>query len=689
MGLRVAIDIGGGFVDLVALEEETGQTFWSKAEVTPENLSDCVQQVFRLSDVDPARVTQLLHGQTLVINTILQRHGASVGLITTKGFRDALALQRANRRDIFNLRYLKPEAFVPRERRIEITERTLADGSIAREVDAKELVEACQALLDVGVEALAVCFINSYRNPANELRARTLLQELRRSRDGRPFYVSISSDVSRQWREYERTSTCVLNSYVKPAVDRYLGRLTSDFRALGTRGTLYMMLSGGGVASFEYAAERPIETVESGPVAGVVGAVKLAELVGEANIIALDGGSTTTKASLLEGREVKFTTEYAVERDEHRPGYPITVPVVDIAEIGNGGASIAWLDELGELRVGPQSAGARPGPACYGWGGADATLTDAFLVIGFLNPKNFLGGAFPIHPDKAAAAMQPIARRFGISEQEAAAAIARVGDNNAAQLLRLVSIQRGFDPRDFTLIAYGGSGPLMAPFLAEELEIPKVLIPGIRPGNFSAWGLLMSDLRHTVVQTVVLRLDQESSIATLREACGRLEDEILATYRNEQVTGGVTIERTADLRYYGQEHTIPVPMPAGAVNAALVAELAGRFNEAHQREYGFALPGAVELVNLRVTGVSPVGKPAPQPRQSSTHDLKEAWAGDRVVYWSPHEQLSTPVYTRDRLPAQAEITGPAIIEESSTTIAVPPAFHASLDKWGNLILRRR
>ena len=394
MALRVAIDIGGGFADLLAVDEESGQMSWSKTRTTPDDLGRCVKEVFKLSGIDPAKVSQLLHGQTLVINTILQRKGVKVGLITTKGFRDILALQRSNRRDVFNLRYLKPEPFVPRTRRLEVTERTLADGRVLQPLNEEELRNAYSTLLKEQVEGIAICFINSYSNPANEVRAAEIINDLCQGQksDGTPF-VSISSEISREWREYERTNTCVLNAYVRPPIDKYLRNLARDFHDLGMNATLYMMLSGGGVASFDYAAQRPIETVESGPVAGVVGALAVADRLGTRNIVALDGGSTTTKASLVEDLQMRFTPDYAVERTEYRPGYPIKVPVVDINEIGIGGGSIAWLDEVGSLRVGPLNAAADPGPACYGLGGTQPTLTDAYLVAGFLNPDYFLGGA--------------------------------------------------------------------------------------------------------------------------------------------------------------------------------------------------------------------------------------------------------------------------------------------------------
>jgi N-methylhydantoinase A len=689
MALRVAIDIGGGFVDLVAVDEQTSEMVWSKARTTPDDLSRCVQDVFDLSHVNAAAVSQLLHGQTLVINTILERNGAKVGLITTKGFRDILALQRGNRRDIFNLRYRKPEPFVPRHLRREVDERTLADGTVERAVDAKSLRDAYRALREENVEGIAISFLNSYANPANEACARELIRGFSREMESqRVPFISISSDLSREWREYERTNTCVLNAYVMPLVDRYLRKLTSEFRRLGMQGTLYMMLSGGGVATFDYAAKFPIETVESGPVAGVVGALAVAEWVGARNIIAMDGGSTTTKASLVHDLEMKFTTEYAVERNEYRPGYPIKVPAVDINEIGIGGGSIAWLDDLGSLKVGPLNAAADPGPACYGLGGTRPTLTDAYLLAGFLNPAYFLGGALRVHPDLAQQALASLADHFQISLDEAALAVLRIANDNAAQLLRLISVQRGYDPRDFTLVAYGGSGPMIAPFIAEELEIPRIVIPAVPPGNFSAWGLLMSDLRHTLVQTLVRRIEARDSASLLNTHYGVLEENVRGLYREEGIAEPVELERTADFRYSGQEHTITVPVIPGTFGEKEVGELISTFNDHHQREYGFCLESPAELVNLRVTGVVRMAKPTPKA-PLPTPGATASPIGERPVYWGNQGRQATPIYRREQLPPRARLSGPLIIEEPTTTIVVPAAFLAVADELGNLILERK
>jgi N-methylhydantoinase A len=690
MPLRVAIDIGGGFVDLVAVDEQTGEMSWSKSRTTPDDLSRCVEEVFKLSGVEAANVSQLLHGQTLVINAILQRKGAKVGLITTKGFRDILALQRANRRDIFNLRYRKPEPFVPRRRRLEVDERTRADGEVLQPVNEQELLNSYGALLEEGVEGVAISFINSYANPANEIRARELIEEFtRRVKLGRIPFLSVSSDICREWREYERTNTCVLNAHVMPLMDTYLRKLTRDFRGLGMNGTLYMMLSGGGVASFEYAAKHPIETVESGPVAGVVGAVEVGESIHVRNILAMDGGSTTTKASLIHDLQMRFASDYAVERDEYQPGYPIKVPVVDICEIGIGGGSIAWLDEVGGLKVGPRNAGADPGPACYGLGGTQPTLTDAYLVAGFLNPAFFLGGALPIHSPLAAQAVALIAEHFRISVDEAAFAIVRIANDNAAQLLRLISVQRGFDPRDFAMVAYGGSGPMLAPFIADELEIPRIIIPSIPPGNFSAWGLLMSDLRHAMVRTMVRRLESKGSVDLFNETYAALEGDIATLYREEGLGVDIVLERTADFRYHGQEHTVTVPVAAGLLREEDVQELSTTFSRAHEREYGFRLDSPVELVNLRVNGTVKVAKPTPKYSGAAKVDSGAAPAGERMVYWGDEGRKATAVRRRDQLSPQTRLTGPAIIEEPTTTVVIPRAFSAWVDDLGNLILERR
>jgi N-methylhydantoinase A len=681
MGYRVAIDIGGGFTDLVAVDEMTGEMHWSKGETTPADLTDGIVNVFRLSNIDPAKSVQLLHGQTLVINSIVQRKGAKVGLITTQGFRDILELQRSNRRDIFNLRYKKPEPFVPRYLRLEVAERVMADGTVLRKVSEADVRSTYRKLKAEGADSIAVSFINSYVNPSNEMEALRTIQAL----DGHTW-VTTSSEVTREWREYERTNTAALNAYVMPLVDDYVTRLKARFADLGFHGKFYMMLSSGGVATFDFVRRVPIDTVESGPVAGVVGGVKIAELVGERNVIVLDGGSTTTKASLIEDLTIKFTANYAVERDEFNPGYPIKVPIVDIVEIGNGGGSIAWVDEIGNLRVGPTSAGAIPGPASYDRGGRRPTVTDAYLVVGFLSPGYFLGGQFGLKPELARDSLGEISKHFGISVEQAAFAVIRLANDNAAQVLRLISVQRGYDPRDFALIAHGGSGPMLAPFIAEELEIPKIIVPIVPPGNFSAWGLLMSDLKHDVVKTTIARLDSQGIRAVFNGGFKELASEVTSLLKVKASGSDVILTRTADLRYYGQEHTIRVPVRAVDITTREVTDIASAFRNHHQREYGFTLDAEVELVNLHVTGVVPARKPTISELGGRGKNLEKALKGRRKVFWGEMGWARTRIYERGLLPALATIKGPAVVEEPTTTTLVRSGYEATVDRYGNLEL---
>lgn len=692
--LRIAIDIGGGFADLAAIDLETGEMMWAKTYTTPSDLQQCVKEVFKQSDVEPTQVSQLMHGQTLVINAILQRSGAKTGLITTKGFRDILGLQRANRRDIFNLRYKKPIPFVSRELRAEVGERVSAKGEILAGVSPNELRAAYRRLRELGAETVAISYINSYANPANELESRKLIQQWREEGAGNEekLHLTISSDLCREWREYERTSTAVLNAYVMPAFDKYITELGGEFRKMGIAGALFMMLSNGGVASFGYAAKKPIHTVESGPVAGIVGAVRLGEAIGERNIIAMDGGSTTTKASLVRDLKINYMGDYAVERDEQRPGYPIKVPVADIVEIPIGGGSLVWVNEVEELRVGPGNVGATIGPAAYGRGGTNPSLTDAYIALGLLNPTSFLGGSLHVSRDLAERSLEQVAAHFKITVQESANAALRIAADGAASLLRLISVQRGHDPRDFSLFAYGGSGPMIAGFIADELEIPRVVVPGIPPGNFSSWGLLMSDLKHTAVLTHIQKLGEEHSAEVLDDAYQKLEEEILGSFREEGVAEGVECVRFANLRYYGQEHTLNIEVASGPIQESIIQEMMRSFRQLHRQQYGFELNSNLEIVDLIITGTYKVQKPSLERKYASSTEHTSSGtpiASSRVVYWPGRGVSEVAIYQRAHLFPGMQIEGPAIVEESTTTILIPETYAATTDEYGNLVLKRR
>jgi len=678
--MRVGIDIGGAFTDLVAYDDSTKELKWVKVESTPRDLSAGVIECVKRSGIPPLEIGHIIHGQTVVINAIIERKGVKVGLITTKGHRDVLELQRANRRDMYNFRYKKPEPLVPRCLRLEIDERVMADGTVLKELEEEEVVEAAERLLKEGVEALCIAFLNSYANPDNERRAGEIVRGMT------TVPLVLSHEVTREWREYERFSTATLNAYVLPILDRYLGRLQD---ALSNGRTTFMaMVSNGGMVPFEYARRFPIYTIESGPIAGVIGAIGVASIIGEKNIIALDGGSTTTKASLVEGLTPEVTTEYYVERDRFRPGYPVMVPVIRTVEVGNGGTSIAWIDPVGRVKVGPKAAGADPGPACYGRGGEDPTLTDAYVVTGLLNPKYLLGGELLIHRDLAVRAVKKIADRLNVSVEEAAEGIIKLANDNAAYAINLVSIQRGYDPRDFTLIAYGGSGPMFAPFIAEELEIRRIVIPSIPPGVFSAWGMLNTDIVHSTIQTYITRLDSPDAVETMNRVYGELEEEILEVFKSEGIEGPIILERYADMRYYGQEHTVRVPVKSGGLSREDVDATIEGFHEAHEREYEFKLVGdPVEIVNFQVIGVKKVRKLELSELPEDELDPEEAFLAERSVYINGgYETL--PVYDRTKLGRGATIRGPAILEDPTATIIVLHAQEAVVDRYGNIIIGR-
>ncbi|GAB6876940.1 hydantoinase/oxoprolinase family protein [Thermaerobacter litoralis] len=592
---RMATDVGGTFTDLVAVDETSGQVVTAKAPSTPPDFSRGTLEVVARSGIDPGTVATFVHGTTVVINAITQRRGARVGLITTRGFRDVLEIGRGNRPDLYNFAFVKPEPLVPRHLRLEVTERVDPAGRIVTPLAADEVRSAARRLREAGVQAVAIAFLHSYINPAHERAAARLVQE-----EWPDVEVCTSSEISREWREYERTSTAVLNAYVRPVGRRYLEGLEAQLRQRGLGGRAYAMLSGGGLAPFARAAAAPIHLLESGPVAGVTGAAMLGRLIGRPNIIAFDVGGTTAKASLVQEGRPSIRTDYRVEATPTWPGYPVQVPVVDIVEVGAGGGSIAWVDPAGAARVGPISAGADPGPVAYGRGGTEPTLADANLVAGRYNPFNYLGGELALDVDASRAAISALGRRLGLDRDACTLGILRLAEAVMAKALRLVSLERGLDPRDFTLIAFGGTGPAHAAALAAELRIPEVVIPR-HPAVFSAWGMAMADLRVDRVQTLLAPMEP-GALPLLNGTWRELEREVREALRHEGVRRPV-LYRQAAMRYAGQEHTVTVPATAGTWTAVHLQRMVNRFHRAHRHRYGFRLDAPVEVVRLHVTGV--------------------------------------------------------------------------------------
>lgn len=673
--MRIATDVGGTFTDLVGYElDDQGQVVrlvTHKVDSTPPAFERGVLEGTRT--VDAKAVRFFAHGSTVVINALLSRQGAKTALVTTRGFRDVLEIARGNRPDLFNFAFRKPRPFVPRRLRREIDERTGAEGLVTRPPALEGLGEIVDDFRQEGVEAIAVCLLHAYANDANE---RAVGEELRRLWP--EVSVALSSEVCREWREYERTSTTVLSAFVQPVTSRYLDSLAAGLREQGFPVTPFMLQSNGGATTVAAAARNPVSMVESGPASGVLGAIELGNALGESNLATIDIGGTTAKCALVPGLEPRLTTDYFIERTATEPGYPIRTPVVEIVEIGSGGGSIAALDAGGKLRVGPESAGAVPGPAVYGRGGDRPTTTDAHVLTGRIDATNLLGGRIAGDVERARRAFVPLAETLGVTAEALAAGVLRIANADMATALKLVSIDKGYDPRDFTLVAFGGGGALHAVALGEALRFRKVIVPR-HPGVFSAWGMLVTDLRRDFVQTRVTPLD-ESTAPLLSAAFTDLERDALAEVGRDSPDIALTCARYADLRYRGQEHTVKIPFPEDTG-----AALAG-FHQAHERAYTYRLDQGVELVNLHVTVRGALGGAHHPALPSNGSSPEGASTGTRRVDFDEDGHRNAAIYRRATLPPGAAIAGPAIIEEDASTCLLPPRRLARVDEFGHLHL---
>lgn len=681
MGVRVATDIGGTFTDLVYLHEETGRVGLAKASTTPGNFAQGVIDTITKAGLDLGEVSYFVHGTTIVINALTERKGCRTALITTRGMRDVLEITRANRPEIYNFRYRKPEPFVPRYLRLEVEERMNARGQVLKELNVEDVYRAVEVCRRENVEAVAVCFIHSYANPEHEKRVGEII-----ARELPGVALTLSHEIIKEWREYERTNTTVLNAYVQPVAGRYLSSLEGRLKEMGIKCDLHVMQSNGGTATFDFAKKTPIHLVESGPVGGVIGGVVVGRAIGEENIITLDIGGTTAKTSLVEKAEYKVTTDYHIEKTPYWAGYPIKVPVVDIIEIGAGGGSIAWIDNTGVLRVGPQSAGANPGPACYGAGGTQPTVTDANVVAGRINPEYFLGGELKLDVEKAKEAMRPIAAHFRISVEEAALGVIRLANANMFNALKLISVRRGYDPRDFTLIACGGGGSMHAAALARELQIKKVVVP-VGPGHFSAFGMLVTDLRHDFIQTEIVRTDQVDA-ERLNAIYGAMEKEAQEIFAREKIAPDrIVFARAADMRYLGQEHTVKVPVPGGRFTPETVRAVEEKFHELHEMHYTFKLPDSkIEFVNYQLTAFGTVEKPRIAELPAVAGGPERALKGEREVDYDEQGRRMSRIYERDLLGPGMAVEGPAVIEEHAASTVVYPGQRMVVDRFGNLVI---
>ncbi len=677
--MRIATDIGGTFTDLVSIDENNGCMVNQKSHTTPPNFEHGVLDVIKKSELSPKSIDTFIHGTTTIINALTERKGGKTGLITTKGFRDVLEIARCNRPDLFNLVFHKPEPFIPRYLRQEVAGRMTYKGKEAEPLNIEDINAAVTYFKEQEVESIGICYINSYANDEHEHKTAEIIRSL-----WPEVFITTSSTVTREWREFERTSTVALNSYVMPTASSYLNNLSEKLEGIGFKGKSYIMQSNGGTTTFDQAKQAPVNMVESGPVAGVYGAAILGQIIGEDNLIAFDVGGTTAKCSLVDNGEVKVTTEYRIERTDSYAGYPIMSPVVDIVEIGNGGGSIAWIDEAGSLRVGPESAGALPGPVAYGIGGTKPTTTDACLLTGCLSADNF-DNLVDLDAVKDAV-VKNVGEPLGLNANEAAMGIIRVAESNMYNALKLISIRRGYDPREFTMVAFGGGGPMHCASLARELNIKKIVVP-VAASVFAAWGMLMTDLRHDYIRTHISPL-AEAPVKEINDIWQGMQEQAEKQFSDEGIPVAQMIcQYYVDMRYIGQEHTVKVSVPTVPLKEEDKEVIKQRFHEAHEQAYTFRLPNSgVEIVNYHFVGNGGLTRPKLQKISPQTSDTEDAKISVRPVCFNESGWLDTPVYNRSKLGSGAKFSGPVVIEEKSSSTVIYPGQNVNVDQYGNLII---
>jgi N-methylhydantoinase A len=688
---RLGVDIGGTFTDVALVEESSGRIGVAKVPTTPADLAQGVLHALASAmsryQVAPAEVALLSHATTVVTNAILEEKGARAALITTRGFRDVLELRRSVRANLYDLFQDAPSSLIPRRRRFEITERIGADGAIVAPLRESEIDELIAALKTARIDAIAVSLMFSFLNPEHErrlgARLRAVLPEI-------PIYLS--SDVLPEIKEFERTSTTAVCAYVGPILASYLARLeqATKSRALPP---LYLMGSNGGILEAAEAMAMPAMAVESGPAAGVVAAALVARQTGRRNLLSFDMGGTTAKASLIRDGRYQTTPEYEVGggssmmRSMNGTGHPVRVPVIDLAEVSAGGGSIAWIDRAGSLRVGPKSAGAHPGPACYPNGGIEPTVTDCNLLLGYLDQGSLLGGDLPIDLAAATAAVRSrLAEPLGVDVRTAAAAVIDIVNHAMAEVLKIVSVQRGHDPRDFVLAAFGGAGPLHAAALASELGVAEVICPPI-PGAFSALGLVGTDLKRDYVQTLFVTTDvadpaavEAAFVALERKGSAMLDRAGIAAEHRR-------FERAVDARYPRQSYELLVPVPEGPVDQATLKRIAESFHDRHRQTYGHenrAEP--VQIVSVRLAAIGTIAPLVVRdaPARPGTNAIKS----ERQLWFHQTGAVDATIYERARMPSGLAFAGPAVIESLESTILVPPGWQAAMNEDGFVLLRQ-
>ncbi|MGF7163007.1 N-methylhydantoinase A [Rhodoligotrophos appendicifer] len=671
MSYIVGVDIGGTFTDFVAYDRSAGTIRAWKTLSTPENPSAAVLN--GLSSLGSlASVDYLKLGTTAATNALLESKGAQVAYVTTKGFRDVPFIQRGGRRSHYDLGWRKPKPLCLRQNSVEIDERITSDGSVIKELDLDSARLTLENLLSQGtIEAVAVNLLFSYANPAHEFALRTLLSDL-----APDLPVSISYDVLPKWKEYERASTTIADAFIKPLITRQMTSMERRLKDEGFTGRFVVIRSNGGEMTADAASKLPVHLALSGPTGGVIASRVMAKLLDIENVVTLDmGGTSTDVATVIGGRE-RFTTEFQIEY-----GKPIQIPMIDIRTIGAGGGSIAWMDKAGMLHVGPQSAGANPGPACYGFGGTEATVTDANVVLGRISPSNFLGGGMRLDAEAAAQVVSNVADRIGLSLEDTALSIVRIANNNMVGALRAALIEEGLDPREFTLAAFGGAGPVHIADLMREANIPTGIVPNF-PGQFSAYGFTLTDGRvdrHRSVPMLSRTFDTERANAVLRQ----LSDDCSDDLAGQGYGAGITVSNALEMRYFGQNHELDVEIGTQTFGPDTIDGLWEAFHRIHESRYGYRIPGEmIEVVNFKSTAIAQTDKPD-IPRLPEADGPPEP-VGTRWVTFD--SRLETRIFNRSSLRAGHHIIGPAIIEESASVTPLPPGQTARVDAYGNLII---
>ena len=672
--MRVSVDVGGTFTDVIVLDEDTGNIRLEKVATTPHNPAEGVLEGFEKAGATPQKIGYFVHGTTLGINAMLTRSGARVAICTTRGFRDIYLLGRTSRDPMYDFKYKKPESLVPRYLSYEIDERLNYKGEVLTPFDRDQAREVVRAIKSQGIQSVAVCFLHSYANPDHEVAMREVLES-----EAPEISVTLSHELSREYREYERISTTVIDAYVKPITRTYLTRLDDELRNGGFAGQFLMTRSGGGAMTLDTAKNQPVHLVLSGPAGGVIGAAALGKLIDQPNAITFDMGGTSLDASLIADGNV------TIENQQEFQTLPISIPTIDIHTIGSGGGSIAWLDEGGHLQVGPKSAGADPGPACYDKGGEEVTFTDAALAIGYLDADNFLGGEITIKPELAEAAIQKLAGPLGMSVKDVAAGIVHISEAKMAGAVRVISIERGYHPKDFALFAFGGGGAFVAANIARELGIPKAIIPP-GPANFSALGMLMVDVVHDYAQTSVMPLHGMDT-----DLVNGIYGDLLEQGNQALDADGFGADQraylpTAELRYRGQEHTVNVPMPSLELNADHIPQIVDSFNAQHQQQYGHSMmEDPIDIVTLRLRVVGLLPRPSLPQIDAAVGDVSTAHKGNRAVYNRQSQgTVDYAVYDREKLGVGHQIEGPAIIEEASSTTLLHAGDVLTVGSYGEL-----